>query len=65
MSDVYHNMYVSSSFYNVNVKFSFIINYVSKHQLSHVIDTSHTMPTVRTNRGLMLLKLIEEILFML
>ena len=51
-------MYISSLVYNVNVKFSFVINYVSKHQLSHVIDTSYTTPIVRANRGPMLLKLI-------
>ena len=50
------------SVYNVNERFSFIINYVSEHQLSHVVDASHTMPTMRANRGPKLLKLIEETL---
>ena len=35
-----------------------IINYVSEHQLPHVIDASHTTPITRTNRGPQLLKLI-------
>jgi len=37
-----------------------IINYVSEHQLFHIVNTSHTMPTTHVNRGLMLLKLIEK-----
>jgi len=40
MSGVYHNMYVSGLVYNVNVRFSFIINYVSEYQLSPVADAS-------------------------
>ena len=43
---------------NVNVRFSFIINYVSEHRLSHVMDTSHSTPTTHINKGPMLLKLI-------
>ena len=37
-----------------------IINYVSEHQLFHIVNTSHTMPTTHVNRDLMLLKLIER-----
>ena len=36
-----------------------IIYYISKHQLSHVINASHTTPTTRVNQGPMLLKLIS------
>ena len=50
---------MSGSVYNVNVRVQFlIINYVSEHQLSHIIDASHTTPTTRANRGPQLLKLI-------
>jgi len=59
MSSVYHNIYISSSVYNVNVRFSFVINYVSEYQLSPAVDASHTTPTTRANRGPMLLKLIS------
>ena len=41
------------------------IYYVSEHQLSHVIDASHTTPTTHANRGPQLLKLVEETLSML
>ena len=37
----------------------FIINYVSEHQLSHAVGTSHTTPAIRVNQGLILLKLIK------
>ena len=43
---------------NVNVRFSFVINYVSEHQLPPVIDASHTTPTTHVNQGPKLLKLI-------
>ena len=50
---------MSGSAYNVNVRIQlFIINYVSEHQLSHVIDASHIMPITRANRGPQLLKVI-------
>ena len=42
-----------------------IINYVSKHQLLHIIDASHTTSTTRVNLGPMLLKLMKETLSML
>jgi len=51
-------MYISSLVYNVNVKFSFVINYVSEHQLPHAVDASHTTLTTHINRGSKLLKLI-------
>ena len=35
-----------------------IIYYVTEHQLSHIIDAFHTMPTTRVNQGPKLLKLI-------
>ena len=35
-----------------------VINYVSEHQLSPVIDASHTMSITHVNKGLILLKLI-------
>jgi len=35
-----------------------VINYVSKHQLSHAVNTSHITPTTHVNYGHMLLKLI-------
>ena len=41
-----------------NVRFSFVINYVSEHKLSHVGDASHTTHTTRVNWGSKLLKLI-------
>ena len=44
--------------YNANVRFSFVINYVSEHQLPPVIDASHTTPITCDNQGPMLLKLI-------
>jgi len=59
MSGVYHNMYVSGSVYNINVRFSFVINYVSEYQLSHVVDASHATPTMCANRDPKLLKLID------
>ena len=37
-----------------------IINYVSEHQLPHVIDISHTTPITNVNRDSMLWKLIDE-----
>ena len=49
---------MSGSVYNVNERTQFfIINYVSEHQLPHVIDASHTT-TTRANRDPQLLKLI-------
>ena len=39
-----------SIYINVNVRFGFVINYVSEHQLSHVIDESHITPITRANR---------------
>jgi len=51
-------MYISSSVYNVNVRFSFVINYVSEYRLPHAIDTFHTTPTIHVNQDPMLLKLI-------
>ena len=39
------------------VRSNSVINYVSKLQLPHAVNTSHTMPTTRINWGLMLLKL--------
>ena len=51
-------MYISSSVCNVSVRFSFVINYVSEHQLSHVTDTFHTTPITCVNQGPKLLKLI-------
>jgi len=52
-------MHMSGSVYNVNVRiWFFIINYVSKHQLQHVIDASHITPTTRANQDPKLLKLI-------
>ena len=57
-SNVYHNKYVSSLICNVNVRFSFVINYVSKHQLPPVINISHVTPITCVNQGLKLLKLI-------
>ena len=38
-----------------------IINYVSEHQLSHVVDVSHTTATTHVNRD----PKLEEILFMI
>ena len=55
MLGVYHNMNVSNSVYNINVRFSFIINYVSEYQLSRVIDASNTTPTTHANLGPILL----------
>jgi len=38
----------------------FIINYyVSEHQLSHVIDASHTTPTIHVNQNPKLMNLID------
>ena len=37
-----------------------IINYVSEHQLSHVIGASHITPTTRVNQDSKLLKSIDE-----
>ena len=36
----------------------YFINYVSEHQLSHVIDASHTTPITHANRDPQLLKLM-------
>jgi len=58
-------MYILSSVYNVNVRFSFVINYVSEHQLSSVVHASHTTRTTCANRDSKLFKLIEETLSML
>ena len=50
---------MSDLVYNVNVRIRFfIINYVSEHQLSHVIDASHTTPITHVNQDPKLLKLI-------
>jgi len=51
---------MSGSVYNVNeiIQF-FIINYVSEHQLPHIIDASHATPITRANRGPQLSKLID------
>ena len=40
--------------YNVDVR----IQFISEHQLPHVIDASHTTPTTRANQVPKLLKLI-------
>ena len=40
------------------IKQFIIINYVSEHQLPHIIDASHTTLTTHANRGPQLLKLI-------
>ena len=48
---------ISSSVYNVNVRFQLVIYYVSEHQLPHAVDASHTTPTT-VNQGSELLKLI-------
>ena len=50
---------MSGSVYNVNERIQFfIINYVSEHQLPHVIDASHTTPITHVNQSPKLLKLI-------
>jgi len=36
-----------------------IINYISEHQLSHAVDTSHTTSTTHVNQGPRLLKSID------
>jgi len=62
VSDVFHiiciNMISEHSQSQYAIKQFIIINYVSKHQLSHIIDSSHTTPTTHVNRGSKLLKLI-------
>jgi len=45
------------------VRYSFVIDYVNEHQLPHTVDTSHTTPTTRVNRGPMLSKLIKRDIF--
>ena len=52
-------MYILSSVYNVNVRFSFVINYVSEHRLPHAIDAFYTTPTTHVNQGHILLKMID------
>ena len=42
-----------------------IIYYVNEHQLPHVIDAFHTMPTTHVNQDSKLLKSVEVTLFML
>jgi len=37
----------------VNVKFGFVINYVSEHQLPPIIDASHPTPITCDNQGVM------------
>ena len=56
---------ISSSVYNDNVRFQFVIYYVSEHQLPPVIDASHTTPTTRVNQGPKLLKFVKETLSVL
>jgi len=44
----------------IHYEISIFINYISEHQLTHVIAASHTTPTSRINWGPMLLKLISR-----
>jgi len=54
-------MYVQVSTICHSTLWTIYYYYVSEHQLPHVIDTSHTMPTTHANRGPMLLKLIHAL----
>ena len=60
-SGAYHIMYVSGEHSQFTIHYGqfTIIIYVNEHQLPHVVNASHTMPTTRVNQGPMLLKLIE------
>jgi len=67
VSGVYHGIQVYDKVAQINhdlscqsvvIMFAFI-NYVSEHQLPHVMDASHTTSTTHVNLDPMLLKLID------
>jgi len=62
MSDVYHGIYVYNKLAHINHGLSCysVINYVSEHQLPHIVDASHTTPTTHVDWGPILLKLTER-----
>ena len=61
MSGDCHGIQVYNKLAHINHGLSFqsVINYVSEHQLPHVVNASHTTPTTHVNQVPMLLKLID------
>jgi len=53
ISGVYHRIYITGehSQFTVHYEISSFINYVSEHQLSHIVNASHTMPSTHVNRS--------------